>query len=1220
MRRSEFHALAGAAASVAVFVSASHAQYGDWPAVYDPLQLLALNLDMDPGDWATVQNDDPYDDQEQIEVPAMFWTDGETPILVSVRRKSGDTLQNGTPFAKVSLKIDINEYVIGQSWHGLKKLSLENGDDQDVVSEGLAWQIERFASGTQGYGYQTGNFAWVRVVVNGVYIGVYVNVEQRDKRFLENRNLYTEGETWLYKKSDLGPATLEVGGPQDSPTTEALCFSPFNPDSPCTPDPDLVTATEQWVNVKGLLTLMANDAFQGNGDALLTKGKNFYYADFLTGPKRMYLPWDRDSSLSSNAVNHSVYSGGSEYDALLNVGEFRTQYNRIFNDLICGPWSAESLVAFLDAVEPVLTDALAADPNNQFGTDVAGHFDGLRDLITQRVANVITELEGYQPCPSIQVDLNEFMASNAMFIEDPDEPGEYPDWFELHNPSASEIDLGGLYVTDDATFPTKWQIATGVTIPGNGYLRFWADEDPEQGPLHANLKLSATGEELYVFDTNGVTVIDSIIFGAHVTDVSYGRYPNGAGGWGFMATPTPGAANSIHNAPPSISGTARTPELPTGTDPVWVTSTVTDDFAVISVTLSYEAGAGWVDVAMYDDGAHQDGGAGDDVYGGQIPAFGTGTVVAYYVTATDDLGAVRVDPINAPLLPYSYYVGYAPLPLYINEFMADNDHFIEDPDQPLAYEDWIEVYNAGPSAIDLGGMYLTDDLENPLKYQIPVGVSIAGGSHLVFWADDDIEQGPTHTNFKLGASGEEIGLFDTDAYGNMPIDTLAFGQQFTDTSQGRCPDATANWQLFSLATPGAANGPCGTEQQACCLPGPVCDDLDLLSCLTAGGIAQGAGTACATVTCPECIVDTDCDDGVPCTTDACQETTGVCIYTPFDALCDNGLFCDGPEVCDAGLGCQPGTAPCPGQACDEESDACSGCQGDEDCDDQNDCTDDACVGGTCEYTDNTAPCDDGLFCTLTDACSEGSCLGSGDPCPDSFCDEDGNACVECLISADCTEGLFCVDGTCSDCPAPTVVAEGSRYFAVTPAEGLEQVGLYVKGVDPDVACIEGYVFSDGRLYEDLPYFQPSGPAGWGMVHVHGAQLVAGRTYEFRADCNPDAPGTNQSPPASATLWRWADVDDTGVVDILDVTRILDGFRGLFHTLPCQSDADCSSVLPHYTCDLSVHRCLWITLQNVDIVGAGYHQCSPEKLISITDATVCLDAFRGARDHCRVSCP
>jgi hypothetical protein len=66
-----------------------------------------------------------------------------------------------------------------------------------------------------------------------------------------------------------------------------------------------------------------------------------------------------------------------------------------------------------------------------------------------------------------------------------------------------------------------------------------------------------------------------------------------------------------------------------------------------------------------------------------------------------------------------------------------------------------------------------------------------------------------------------------------------------------------------------------------------------------------------------------CDDGVSCTADACIEATDSCQNVPTDALCDNGLFCDGTETCDAVLDCQPGTDPCAGEACDETGDTCS---------------------------------------------------------------------------------------------------------------------------------------------------------------------------------------------------------------------------------------------------------------------------------------------------------
>ncbi|MHC4673227.1 MAG: lamin tail domain-containing protein [Planctomycetota bacterium] len=900
-----------------------YAQFGDWPDVFNPYQVLTLNLEMDPADWVTIQNDDPEDTIPQIEVPAMFWADGESPILVSVRRKQGDSLQNGTPFAKVSLRIDINDFVTGQSWHGLKKVNLENGDDVDVVSEGLAWQIERLASGTQGYGYDAGHFAWVRLNINGDYIGVYLNIEFRDKRFMENRGLYTEGSTWLYKKViPQDPAVIKVGGPQDSPATETLCYLPFNTIEPCT-QPDLATEVPQHVNIKGLLALMANDAFQGNGDALFTKDKNYYYVDFAAGMTRMYFPWDRDSSLSGQFLNFDIYQGDDIYNALLAVPEFRAQYTQIYNDLICGPWSTQSLHAFLDAVEPVLTDALAADPNNQFDADVAGHFDSLRDRMAQRVSIVTGMIEGFQPCPTIQVNLNEFMAANAAFLEDPDEPGEYPDWIEVHNPLPDPVDLGGLYLTDDMTQPTKYQIPSGVILPGNGYLVFYADDDGTQGSLHTNFKLGADGEAVAIYDSNGVRLIDSVMFPAQLTDVSYGRFPDGNGSWGFMATPTFTATNSSHNAPPTISNEARQPMLPSATDTVWITASVVDDTVVDSVALHYDCGTGWVNLPMLDDGLSNDGAAGDGVYGASIPARPTDTIVVYYIEASDDLAATSTNPPFAPALTHIYVVGYVPPALYVNEFMADNDTTIEDPDEPLAYNDWLEIYNAEPVPVDLCGMYLTDDLTFPRKFQIPAGIIVPAGGHVIFWADNEVFQGLTHLNFKLGAAGEQIGLFDTDARGNVPIDTLSFGVQQTDVSQGRCPDGSTNWEFFNPATPDGTNQPCDVEIQACCLPGGVCQDLDSLLCTASGGLAQGSGSACSTTTCPECVADEDCDDGIICTIDRCDLFANTCGHTAYDSVCDDEVFCNGAEICDLSAGCISGTPRCQSpEDCDEVNDIC----------------------------------------------------------------------------------------------------------------------------------------------------------------------------------------------------------------------------------------------------------------------------------------------------------
>jgi hypothetical protein len=803
-RRGEALRWALTALAAGLLLGAAHpAVAQSWPDVFDPGQLLTLNLTMDPGDWTTVQGDTSF----SIEVPAQFWLDGEASMLISVRRKSDPALSAGTGFNKVSLSLDINDLVGGQTWHDLKKLSLENGGDSNVISEGFAWQMVRLAGTTQGFGYSAGYASWVRLIINGVDTGVYVNAEKRDKRFLENRGLFLDGFTWLYEVEDQnGGLIFQLGGPQDSPTVEQLCYSPFELSSPCA-TPDLATELPQYIEMPGLLTELAIDAFTGNGDALLTAGKNFYFADstYPAAPLRMYFPWDLDGAKFNNQTKSaSIYgpSNASPYADLLDVTEIRAQYSQITNDLICGPWSDASLTNLLDTIEPVLSAALTADPNHD-GSE--NSFSNVRSWVSARITNVIGQIEGFQTCPTVQLQVNEVMAANGAFLEDPVEPGEYPDWFEIYNPAAKSVDVDGVYLTDDPLDPTKYQFPIGVTIPARGYYRVYADDDGTQGPDHTNFKLSNTGESVAIYDRDGVTQLDIVTFGPQFTDVAYGRYPDGSGPFDFMPTPTPGQANAPHNPPPMIHQTVRDIDLPEDTDTVVVTVVASDDSAIVSVTLHCDGGYGDQQFAMFDDGISVDGSSGDGVYSGSIPPFATDSIVRYWVEASDDLGATSVEPLSAPATTHVYVVGYTPPPLIVNEFMASNATFIEDPDEPLAHEDWLEIYNGGTSPVSLDGMYLSDNLLFPTKFALPTGLTVPAHGQLLLWADGEPLQGINHLGFKLAAIGEEIGIADVDARGNMQVDAVSFGPQLTDTAEGSCPDGYAEVEALTSPSPGAPN-------------------------------------------------------------------------------------------------------------------------------------------------------------------------------------------------------------------------------------------------------------------------------------------------------------------------------------------------------------------------------------------------------------------------------
>ena len=141
--------------------------------------------------------------------------------------------------------------------------------------------------------------------------------------------------------------------------------------------------------------------------------------------------------------------------------------------------------------------------------------------------------------------INEVAASNLNNVAD--EYGEYDDWFEIYNPNNFPVDIDNYYVTDSLPNKTKFRFATGsarTIIPANGFLLVWADEQRQQGVLHTNFKLSSLGEELALVLPDGITVVDSIIFGSQITDHTWGRQTDGDLTWVDFSYTTPGYSNN----------------------------------------------------------------------------------------------------------------------------------------------------------------------------------------------------------------------------------------------------------------------------------------------------------------------------------------------------------------------------------------------------------------------------------------------------------------------------------------------------------------------------------------------------------------------------------------------------------------------------------------------------------------------------------------------------
>ena len=142
----------------------------------------------------------------------------------------------------------------------------------------------------------------------------------------------------------------------------------------------------------------------------------------------------------------------------------------------------------------------------------------------------------------VTVAVSEFLASNKRTNKDPQ--GEFEDWIELVNYGSTDVDLSGMFLTDDADDLYKWKIPSDTIIKAGGYLIIWADEDGGDEGLHANFKLSKDGEVIIL--TNHDAIVDSLKYGPQISEVSSGRISGHTGKLQHLR-PTPGAANRVVN-------------------------------------------------------------------------------------------------------------------------------------------------------------------------------------------------------------------------------------------------------------------------------------------------------------------------------------------------------------------------------------------------------------------------------------------------------------------------------------------------------------------------------------------------------------------------------------------------------------------------------------------------------------------------------------------------
>ena len=137
--------------------------------------------------------------------------------------------------------------------------------------------------------------------------------------------------------------------------------------------------------------------------------------------------------------------------------------------------------------------------------------------------------------------INELMASNAGEVMSP--ATNFDSWIELYNPTDQAIDLGGMYLSDNAADLKKWQMPKDMgTVPAHGFKVVWLGSNDiltNQAPF----KLDCDGGTVYLSDKSGETLA-SQAYPTAMSRTAYARTTDGGDEWGWTSTATPGTTNA----------------------------------------------------------------------------------------------------------------------------------------------------------------------------------------------------------------------------------------------------------------------------------------------------------------------------------------------------------------------------------------------------------------------------------------------------------------------------------------------------------------------------------------------------------------------------------------------------------------------------------------------------------------------------------------------------
>jgi len=404
------------------------------------------------------------------------------------------------------------------------------------------------------------------------------------------------------------------------------------------------------------------------------------------------------------------------------------------------------------------------------------------------------------------------------------------DWVELFNAAPLPVSLRGIGLTSGNKVH---QIRALSFLGAHDHTQLFADEQP--GVDHLDITLPAAGGSLVLYDATSVER-DRVSFGAQVENASQGRLPDGGSTiTSFTLTPSPGASNYVSaytgpllNEVLALNRTILTNLTGHTADWIELFNPNPGSFTLAGFRLgvSMDANDAWAFpsgaailgfghfLIWFSNDHPASTNLGPELHTGRALTGGGDAV--YLFNPQGQIVDVVEFGLQAPDLSIGRVAGQwrllaSPTPAQSNTPPATlgsaaalrfNEWFAS---PLLGQEEFFELFNPGTQPVELGGLFVTDDLSinGRTQFTLPPLSFIGPRGFAVLNADGETSLGRDHTNFKLDADAESLRLYSTNL---AAIDTVVFGLQAAGGSEGRWPDGASVVNTFTCATPGASNG------------------------------------------------------------------------------------------------------------------------------------------------------------------------------------------------------------------------------------------------------------------------------------------------------------------------------------------------------------------------------------------------------------------------------